>query len=100
MDFTFEQNEQRNEDPLTILGEERERVTHFKYLRTTIEEEYMWYRKAGGSRLETSEEMQWCTVRQKDARDTEGEGLQNSDQASNPRWGRNVGYNEETRKTD
>ena len=36
----------------------------------------------------------------KDASETEGEGLQNSDQASNAIWGRNVGYNEETRKTD
>ena len=39
-------------------------------------------------------------MRQKDASETEGEGLQNSDQASNAIRGRNVGYNEETRKTD
>ena len=52
--------------------------------------------KAGGSRLEKLEEMQWSTVRQKDASETEGEGIQNSDAI----WGRNVGYNEETRKTD
>ena len=37
-------------------------------------------------------------MRQKDASETEGEGIQNSDQASNAIWGRNVGYNEETRK--
>ena len=55
---------------------------------------------AGGSRLEKLEEMQRSTVRQKDASETEGEGIQNSDQASNALWGRNVGYNEETRKTD
>ena len=44
--------------------------------------------------------MQWSIVRQKDVSGTEGEGLQDRDQASNPMWGRNAGYNEETRKTD
>ncbi len=44
------------------------------------------------------EEMQRSTVQQKDARETEGEGIQNSDQASNAIWGRNVGYNEEKEK--
>ena len=71
LDFTVEQNEQGNGD-----------------------------HKAGGSRLDKLEEMQWTTVRQKDASETEGEGLQNSNQASNAMCGRNVGYNEETRKTD
>ena len=42
--------------------------------------------------------MQWCTLRLKDASETYGEGLQNSDQASNAVWGRNGSYNEETRK--
>ena len=37
-------------------------------------------------------------MRQKDASETEGEGIQNSDQASNAIWGRNVGYNEDTKK--
>ena len=37
-------------------------------------------------------------MRQKDASETEGESIQNSDQASNAIRGRNVGYNEETRK--
>ena len=55
---------------------------------------------AGGSRLDKLEEMQRSTVRQKDASETEGEGIQNSDQASHAIWGRNVSYNEETRKTD
>ena len=41
----------------------------------------------------------WKKCRQKDASETEGEGIQNSDQASNAIRGRNVGYNEETRKT-
>ena len=50
--------------------------------------------------LEKLEEMQRSTVRQKDASATEGESIQNSDQASNAIRGRNVGYNEETRKTD
>ena len=48
----------------------------------------------------TAVQMQRSTVRQKDASETEGESIQNSDQASNAIWGRNVGYNEETRKTD
>ena len=59
-----------------------------------------WDHKAGGSRLEKLEEMQRSTVRQKDASETEGESIQNSDQASNAIRGRNVGFNEETRKTD
>ena len=37
---------------------------------------------------------------QKDASETAGEGIQDSDQASNAIWDRNVGYNEETRKTN
>ena len=56
--------------------------------------------KACGSRLEKLEELQRSTVRQKDASETEGESIQNSDQASNAIRGRNVGYNEETRQTD
>ena len=52
------------------------------------------------SRLDKLEEMQRSTVRQKDASETEGGSIQNSDQASNAIWGRNVGYKEETRKTD
>ena len=39
-------------------------------------------------------------MRQKDASETEGEGTQNNDQASNAIWGRNVGYNEDTRTPD
>ena len=35
MDFSFEKNAQGNR-PLKILGEEVERVTHFKYLGTSI----------------------------------------------------------------
>ena len=59
-----------------------------------------WDHKARGSRLEKLEEMQRSTVRQKDASETEGEGIQNSDQASNAIWDRKVGYNEETRTSD
>ena len=54
----------------------------------------------GWSRLGKLEEMQRSIVRQKDASETEGEGIQNSDQASHAIWGRNVSYNEETRQTD
>ena len=39
--------------------------------------------RAGGSRMEKLEEMQRSTVRQKNASEAEGKGLQNSDQASN-----------------
>ena len=39
MDFSFEQNAQGNRTQVKILGEDVERVTHFKYLGTSIEEE-------------------------------------------------------------
>ena len=39
MDFSFEQNAQGNRPHVKILGEEVERVTHFKYLGTSLEEE-------------------------------------------------------------
>ena len=39
MDFSFEQDAQGNRPQVKILGEEVERVTHFKYLGTSIEEE-------------------------------------------------------------
>ena len=37
-------------------------------------------------------------MRQKDASETEVEGIQNNEQASNAIWSRHVGYNGETRK--
>ena len=39
MDFNFEKNQQGNREPVKILGEELERVTHLKYLGTSMEEE-------------------------------------------------------------
>ena len=39
MDFNFEQSQQGNRQPVKILGEELERVTLFKYLITSMEEE-------------------------------------------------------------
>ena len=39
IDFSFEQNAQGNRTQVKILGEEVERVTDFKYLGTSIEEE-------------------------------------------------------------
>ena len=39
MDFNFEQIQQGNLEPIKILGEELERVTQFKYLGTSMEEE-------------------------------------------------------------
>ena len=39
MDFNFEKNQQGNREPVKILGEELERVNHFKYLGKSMEEE-------------------------------------------------------------
>ena len=39
MDFAFEKNEYGNRKPMKIIGEELERVTHFKCLETSTEEE-------------------------------------------------------------
>ena len=39
MEFSFEQNAQGNRPQVKIHGEEVERVTHFKYMGTSIEEE-------------------------------------------------------------
>ena len=39
MDLTFEQSEQGNREPVKLLGEELERVTHFRYIVMSIEEE-------------------------------------------------------------
>ena len=39
MDFNFEQSQQGNREPVKIPREELERVTHFKYLGTSMEEE-------------------------------------------------------------
>ena len=39
MDFSFGQNAQGNRPQVKIIGEEVERVTHFKYLGTSIDEE-------------------------------------------------------------
>ena len=36
IDFSFEQNAQGNRTQVKMLGEEVERVTHFKYLGTSI----------------------------------------------------------------
>ena len=39
MDFAFEQYEYGNREPMKIIGEELESVTHFKFLGTSTEEE-------------------------------------------------------------
>ena len=49
--------------------------------------------QSGWDKAEEIEEMQRSTVRQKDASETEEEGLQNSDQASRAISSRNIGYN-------
>ena len=62
MDFNFVQNQQGNREPVKILGEELERVTNFKYLGTSMEEEGGMEteitKRVHGSRLEKLEEMQ------------------------------------------
>ena len=64
MEFSFEQNAQGNRPQVQILGEEVERVTHFKYLGTSIEEEggMETDSEASGSRVDELEEMQWSVV--------------------------------------
>ena len=59
-----EQNAQGNRPQVQILGEEVERVTHFKYLGTSIEEEggMETDSEASGSRVDELEEMQWSVV--------------------------------------
>ena len=39
IDFPFRQNESGNREPMKIIGEELERVAHFKCLGTNTEEE-------------------------------------------------------------
>ena len=39
MDFALRQNESGNREPMKTIGEELERVTHFKCLGTNTEEE-------------------------------------------------------------
>ena len=39
MDFALRQNESGNREPTKIIGEELERVTHFKFIGTSTEEE-------------------------------------------------------------
>ena len=78
MYFSFEQNAQGNRPQVKILGEEVERVTHFKYLGTSIEEgrrDGDWDSEASGSRVNELEEMQWSVVWQEDAGEAEEEGL-------------------------
>ena len=79
MDFNFEQRKQGNHEAI----KETMGITGKSYSFQIRRDEYirgMWNvngdRKAGGSRLETLEEMQWSrpTVRQKDASKTEGGG--------------------------
>ena len=66
----------------------------------------VWKRKVIGKlrsqsvweQVEKLEEMQWSTVRQKDASETEGEGIQNSDQASNANTGQKRGLQRRDKK--
>ena len=90
MDFNFEQNQQGNQEPVNILGEELERVTHFKYLGTSMEEE-------GGMETEITKRVgagwrNWkkcsgvlCDRRMPVKLKGKVYSIQNSDQASNHR---------------
>ena len=42
MDFNFEQNQQGNREPVKILGEELERVTHFKTSERVWKRKVVW----------------------------------------------------------
>ena len=61
MDFTFEQSEQGNREPLNILGEELETESYSFIIPRDEYRSGMWYgngdHKVGGSRLEKLEEM-------------------------------------------
>ena len=39
MDFALRQNKSGNREPMKIIGEELERVTHFKFIGMSTEEE-------------------------------------------------------------
>ena len=105
MDFNFEQSQQGNREPVKILGEELERVTHFKYLGTSMEKE-------GGMETEITKRVgagwrNWkkCSGVLCDRRmpvKLKGKVYKTVIRPAmlGPIWGRNVGYNEETRKTD
>ena len=79
---------------MKIVGEEQERVTHFKFLETSIEEECCVEAeitvRMGPGWIHWKKRMGYCA--QKDGYKT--------DETSNDIWGRNVGYNEVTRKWD
>ena len=84
MDFTFVQTRKQRALKYT------RGITGKSYSFQMPRDEYrrgMWYangdHKAGGLRLDKLEEIQWSTLRQKDASETEWESLHNSDQASN-----------------
>ena len=96
MDFNFEQNQHGNREPVKILGEELEIVTHFKYLGTSMEEE-------GGMETEITKRVgagwrNWkkCSGVLCDRRMP----VKLKGKVYNAIRGRNVDYNEETRKTD
>ena len=95
MDFALRQNESGNREPIKIIGEERERVTHFKCLGTSTEEKRCMETeitvRMGLARLDKWEEMQGSIV---------GRGMPAKLIRPVMLWSRNVGYNEETRTWD
>ena len=64
MDFNFGQDNGQEREPVKILGEELQRVHHFKYLGSSVEETGGMTTEITQSEcsLEKLEEMQWSVV--------------------------------------
>ena len=98
MDFNFGQDNGQEREPVKILGEELQRVHHFKYIGSSVEE-------TGGMATEITQGVSaawrnWkrCSGVLCDS-ETEGKGLQNCGQTSSVVWCRDLGNNERTRST-
>ena len=102
MDFNFGQDNGQEREPVKILGEELQRVHHFKYLGSSVEE-------TGGMATEITQRVsaawrnwkrcsgvlcdRWMPVKLK------GKVTQNCGQTSYVVWCRDLGNNERTRST-
>ena len=104
IDFQFGEDNGQGRGPVKILGDELQRVHHFKYLGSSVEE-------TGGMTTEISQRVSaawanWkrcsgvlCDIRMPVKLKPEGEGLQNCGQTSSVVWCRILGDNEGTRST-
>ena len=101
IDFQFGEDNDQGRGPVKTLGEELQRVHHFKYLGSSVEETGSMTTENSESAcsMEKLEEMQWSVVRQEDASEAEEEGLQNCGQSSSVVWCRNLGDNKGTSST-